>query len=43
MRDFKNKWKRIAIDSNIACRRRFRNHFNFDDVKLIGDKGFFLV
>lgn len=33
MRDFKNKWKRIAIDSNIACRRRFRNHFNFDKVK----------
>ena len=37
MRDFKLKWRTLAIDSDVACRRRFRNHFNYEKIKIPKD------
>ena len=37
MRDFKSKWRTLAIDSDVACRRRFRNHFNYEKIKIPKD------
>ena len=37
MRDFKTKWRTLAIDSDVACRRRFRNHFNYEKIKIPKD------
>jgi len=37
MRDFKTRWRSIAIDSDVACRRRFRNHFNYEKIKIPKD------
>ena len=37
MRDYKTKWRSIAIDSDVACRRRFRNHFNYEKIKIPKD------
>ena len=37
MRDFKTRWRSIAINSDVACRRRFRNHFNYEKIKIPKD------
>ena len=37
MRDYKTRWRSIAIDSDVACRRRFRNHFNYEKIKIPKD------
>lgn len=37
MRDFKSKWRTLAINSDVACRRRFRNHFNYEKIKIPKD------
>ena len=37
MRDFKLKWRTLAINSDVACRRRFRNHFNYEKIKIPKD------
>lgn len=37
MRDYKTRWRTLAIDSDVACRRRFRNHFNYEKIKIPKD------
>ena len=37
MRDYRTKWRTLAIDSDVACRRRFRNHFNYEKIKIPKD------
>ena len=37
MRDYKTRCRSIAIDSDVACRRRFRNHFNYEKIKIPKD------
>lgn len=37
MRDFKTRWRSIAINSDVACHRRFRNHFNYEKIKIPKD------
>lgn len=37
MRDYKTRWRSIAINSDIPCRRRFRNHFNYEKIKIPKD------
>ena len=37
MRDFKTRWRSIAINSDVVCRRRFRNHFNYEKIKIPKD------
>ena len=37
MRDYRTKWRTLAIDSDVACRRRSRNHFNYEKIKIPKD------
>ena len=37
MRDFKTRWRSIAINSDVPSRRRFRNHFNYEKIKIPKD------
>lgn len=37
MKDFKTKWRKLTIESDIPCRRRFRNHFDFQKIKWSND------
>jgi hypothetical protein len=37
MRDFKTRWRNIAINSDVPSHRRFRNHFNYEKIKIPKD------
>lgn len=34
MRDFKTSWRSKAVNSDVASRRRFRNHFDINKIKI---------